>query len=72
MRYAFAVFEPYRAARKAAIFGSARTRRDDPLYEQTVALARELADADWMVITGAGPGSWRPASRARARRTRSA
>src|SRR5262249_58606582 len=26
MRYAFAVFEPYRAPRKAAIFGSARTR----------------------------------------------
>ncbi|MDQ1476820.1 MAG: hypothetical protein QOE62_2049 [Actinomycetota bacterium] len=56
MRYAFAAFEPYRAARKAAIFGSARTRRDDPLYEQTAELARQLADADWMVITGAGPG----------------
>ncbi len=56
MRYAFSVFEPYRDARKAAIFGSARTKRDDPLYAQTVALARELAHADWMVITGAGPG----------------
>jgi uncharacterized protein (TIGR00730 family) len=56
MRYAFAVFEPYRSARKAAIFGSARTRRDDPLYEQTVALAQGLAEVDWMVITGAGPG----------------
>ncbi|MGQ0823829.1 MAG: TIGR00730 family Rossman fold protein [Actinomycetota bacterium] len=56
MRYAFAVFEPYRAARKAAIFGSARTKQDDPLYDQTVRLARELAEADWMVITGAGPG----------------
>jgi uncharacterized protein (TIGR00730 family) len=56
MRYAFAVFEPYRGTRKAAIFGSARTRRDDPLYEQTVALAQELAAVDWMVITGAGPG----------------
>jgi uncharacterized protein (TIGR00730 family) len=56
MRYAFAVFEPYRSARKAAIFGSARTTRDDPLYAQTVALARELAAVDWMVITGAGPG----------------
>ncbi|MCU1426198.1 MAG: hypothetical protein JWL83_198, partial [Actinomycetia bacterium] len=56
MRYAFAVFAPYRAARKAAIFGSARTLRDDPLYAQTVLLARHLADADWMVITGAGPG----------------
>ncbi len=56
MRYAFTVFEPYRSARKAAIFGSARTTRDDPLYEQTVAIARELAAVDWMVITGAGPG----------------
>jgi hypothetical protein len=56
MRYAFSVFEPYRSARKAAIFGSARTTRDDPLYEQTVAIARELAAVDWMVITGAGPG----------------
>jgi uncharacterized protein (TIGR00730 family) len=56
MRYAFAVFEPYRSARKAAIFGSARTRQDDPLYAQTVALARGIAEADWMVITGAGPG----------------
>ncbi len=56
MRYAFGVFEPYRSARKAAIFGSARTRRDDPLYDQTVRLARELAAHDWMVITGAGPG----------------
>ena len=56
MRYAFAVFEPYRSARKAAIFGSARTTREDPLYDQTLRLARELSEADWMVITGAGPG----------------
>jgi uncharacterized protein (TIGR00730 family) len=56
MRYAFSVFAPYRSSRKAAIFGSARTRRDDPEYVQTVKLARDLAEADWMVITGAGPG----------------
>jgi uncharacterized protein (TIGR00730 family) len=56
MRYAFNVFEPFRSARKAAIFGSARTTRDDPLYEQTVRLAEGLCEADWMVITGAGPG----------------
>jgi uncharacterized protein (TIGR00730 family) len=56
MRYAFNVFAPYRASRKAAIFGSARTKHDDPLYAQTVRLARDLAEADWMVITGAGPG----------------
>jgi uncharacterized protein (TIGR00730 family) len=56
MRYAFSVFSPYRAARKASIFGSARTQRDDPLYEQTVRLAEALAAKDWMVVTGAGPG----------------
>jgi uncharacterized protein (TIGR00730 family) len=56
MRYAFNVFSPYRMARKAAIFGSARTKSDDPLYEQTVAVAAALAERDWMVITGAGPG----------------
>jgi len=56
MREAFHVFGPYRAAHKAAIFGSARTQRDDPLYAQTVRIARDLAAADWMVITGAGPG----------------
>src|SRR4026207_979246 len=52
MRYAFAVFEPYRSARKAAIFGSARTTREDPLYAQTAALAEALAAAAWMVNHG--------------------
>lgn len=56
MRYAFSVFAPYRASRKASIFGSARTKPDDPLYVQTQRLAAALADAGWMVVTGAGPG----------------
>jgi uncharacterized protein (TIGR00730 family) len=56
MRHAFHVFAPYRAARKVAIFGSARTQPDDPLYEQARALAAQLAAHDWMVVTGAGPG----------------
>jgi uncharacterized protein (TIGR00730 family) len=56
MRYAFHVFAPYRSARKAAIFGSARTEPDDPLYDQTRRLATALAAHDWMIITGAGPG----------------
>lgn len=56
MRYSFHVFSSYRASRKASIFGSARTRPDDPLYDQTRRLARGLAERDWMVITGAGPG----------------
>lgn len=56
MRYTFHVFAPYREALKVSIFGSARTRPDDPLYDQTRRLAARLAELDWMVITGAGPG----------------
>src|SRR5687768_5608665 len=56
MRTAFAVFGPYRQVPKVTIFGSARTRRDDPLYAQTRDLAAALAAQGWMVITGAGPG----------------
>ncbi len=56
MRHAFQVFSPYRAARKVAIFGSARTQPEDPLYVQTRDLASAMAALDWMVVTGAGPG----------------
>ena len=56
LRYAFQVFAPYRAARKASIFGSARTLPDDPLYDQARRLASALAERNWMIITGAGPG----------------
>jgi uncharacterized protein (TIGR00730 family) len=56
MRYAFHVFDSYRHERKVAIFGSARTQPDDPLYSQARALASAIAARDWMVITGAGPG----------------
>ena len=56
MRHAFYVFAPYRTARKVAIFGSARTQPDDPLYLQTRELAAAVAAREWMVVTGAGPG----------------
>ncbi len=56
MRHAFHVFAPYREARKLAMFGSARTQPDDPLYEQARDLAAKVAARDWMVVTGAGPG----------------
>ncbi len=56
MRDAFRMFAPYKAVRKVSIFGSARTKPDDPLYEQTRRVAAKLADAGWMVVTGAGPG----------------
>ncbi|CAI9391585.1 TIGR00730 family Rossman fold protein [Microbacterium sp. T2.11-28] len=56
MRLAFRLFAPYRDIPKVTVFGSARTRPDDPLYTTTVDLARELARRGWMVVTGAGPG----------------
>ncbi|MFN8036271.1 MAG: TIGR00730 family Rossman fold protein [Acidimicrobiia bacterium] len=56
MRYAFHVFAPYRSDRKVAIFGSARTKPDDPLYDLARRFATAVAAHDWMVITGAGPG----------------
>lgn len=56
MRHAFHVFGPYRHALKVAIFGSARTQPEDPLYRQTRDFAAAMAELDWMVVTGAGPG----------------
>ena len=56
MREAFALFAPFAATPKVTIFGSARVAGHDPLYEQTVAVSRELAEHGWMIVTGAGPG----------------
>lgn len=38
------------------VFGSARTRPDDPLYAAAEQLGRRLAEAGQAVITGGGPG----------------
>ncbi len=56
MRDAYAMFAPYKDRRKVAIFGSARTSADDPLYGLTRRLAATLAERGWMTVTGAGPG----------------
>ncbi|HEX2259258.1 MAG TPA: TIGR00730 family Rossman fold protein [Actinomycetota bacterium] len=56
MRYAFSVFAPYRDVRKATIFGSSRTRKEDPEYAQAREISRQLAEQGWMIVTGAGPG----------------
>jgi uncharacterized protein (TIGR00730 family) len=56
MRAAFAMFQPLKGVPKLTIFGSARTRPDDPLYAQARDLAAEMAARGWMVVTGAGPG----------------
>jgi uncharacterized protein (TIGR00730 family) len=56
MSTAFRMFGPYADVPKVTVFGSARTHRTDPLYQQALDLAGRLADAGWMVVTGAGPG----------------
>ncbi|HEX3566336.1 MAG TPA: LOG family protein [Acidimicrobiales bacterium] len=56
MSEAFRVFRPFREAKKMTVFGSARTAPDDPAYAHTRELARSMAEAGWMVVTGAGPG----------------
>jgi uncharacterized protein (TIGR00730 family) len=38
------------------IFGSARVRPGDEIYERTVTLARKLAENGFNVLTGGGPG----------------
>lgn len=56
MRHAFRVFAPYKGIRKVTIFGSARTAKGDPAYTVTRDFSRAMAEREWMVITGAGPG----------------
>jgi len=56
LRYAFKVFTPFRGKRKVTIFGSARTRPDDPTYQTAADFAEQMAEDDWLVITGAGSG----------------
>jgi uncharacterized protein (TIGR00730 family) len=45
------------------IFGSARIREGDPVYEGARALARRFADRGWAVVTGGGPGVMEAANR---------
>jgi len=46
-----------------SIFGSARVSADDPLYEQTRAIARRLGETGFAIITGGGPGLMEAANR---------
>jgi uncharacterized protein (TIGR00730 family) len=39
-----------------SIFGSARTPKDDPLYQLTETIAHKLSDAGFAVVSGGGPG----------------
>jgi uncharacterized protein (TIGR00730 family) len=46
-----------------AVFGSARTRQDDPVYGQAVDLGAALVREGFAVITGGGPGAMEAANK---------
>ncbi len=46
-----------------SVFGSARTKPDDPYYEMADTVSRELVRSGWGVITGGGPGIMEAANR---------
>lgn len=56
LRYAFKLFAPYNHIRKVTIFGSARTQPTRLEYQHAVEFGRKMAEAGFMVITGAGAG----------------
>ncbi|MGC6581593.1 MAG: LOG family protein [Akkermansiaceae bacterium] len=56
MRESNEVFHPYRSTRKVSLFGSARTKPDEPEYQTGVDFSRRMKEEGFMTITGAGPG----------------
>jgi hypothetical protein len=56
IRAALTCFRPYATARKVATFGSARSGPETPEYALARKFCSQIADAGYMVITGAGPG----------------
>jgi uncharacterized protein (TIGR00730 family) len=56
LRYCFKVFGGYRGRRKVTVFGSARTKPSHPAYQAAVQFGQRMAEAGYMVITGAAAG----------------
>ena len=46
-----------------SVFGSARVKRDDPIYADAVEVGRRIAEAGFAVVTGGGPGVMEAANR---------
>jgi uncharacterized protein (TIGR00730 family) len=53
---AAAIFQKYAGVRKVAVFGSARTRAEDPDFQLAREFARRIVDENFMIITGGGNG----------------
>jgi uncharacterized protein (TIGR00730 family) len=56
LRYSFKILAPFKTARKVTVFGSARLPAVDPAYQAAVEFGRRMAEANFMVITGAAAG----------------
>ncbi len=56
MRFTTKVFAPYDEVKKVTIFGSARTKSEETIYQMAKSLGRRLAEDGYMIITGGGPG----------------
>lgn len=56
LRYSFKVFSAFRDERKITVFGSARLPIDHPSYLQAVEFGKLMAEAGYLVITGAAHG----------------
>ena len=57
-------FDRLRGVRRGvAVFGSARTRPDEPHYALARQVGRALGEAGFTIITGGGPGSMEAANR---------
>ena len=52
-----------KVGRAITVFGSARTKPDDPVYELARGIGFRLAEAGYAVITGGGPGAMEAANR---------
>jgi uncharacterized protein (TIGR00730 family) len=56
LRYSFKILGRYRNRRKVTVFGSARLPPDHPACRTAVDFSRRMADAGFMVVTGAASG----------------
>ena len=56
LRYSFWVFSKFRQRPKVTVFGSARLKDNHPAYAAAVDFSRRMAEAGYMVITGAASG----------------
>ena len=56
MRFTSKIFGPYRNINKVTVFGSARTKEEEPVYRMARLFGKKLAEAGYMVITGGGGG----------------